>query len=172
MNRSQEIVLLIVQHIIRHCNTRGHKFCDTSLNELLSELRVFKLVTDSNTLTCPDQFWKICIKSVMRKSGHLVALIVTIITMSKSDTQYLCSRNGILTVCLVKITTTEQQHSIRMLCLKVEKLLHHRGEFTIFLCHYLCFFIRATKLLLFSEMAKKNNKNPPCESFETQGGIG
>ena len=73
---------------------------------------------------------------MMGKARHLVTLVVTVVTMGQGDTQYLSSRYGIFTIGLIEVTTTKQQHSIRMLCLQVEKLLHHWGEFPIFLCHY------------------------------------
>ena len=71
----------------------------------------------------------------MWKTGHLVALVVTIVTVGQGDTEYARSRDGILAIGLVKVTTTEQHHRIGVLSLQVEELLHHRGQFPVFLCH-------------------------------------
>ena len=71
----------------------------------------------------------------MGKSRHLVTFVVTIVTMSKSDAQYLRSRDGIFAISFIEIATPEQHHCVRVLCLQVEELLHHRGQFPVFFGH-------------------------------------
>ena len=72
MDSGKEVVLFVVEDIILHRHTRSHEFGDTSLHEFLGELRILQLVTDGNTLTCPDQLRKIGVKGMMGESCHLV----------------------------------------------------------------------------------------------------
>ena len=87
MHSSQEVVFLIVQHIIAQGYTRCHQFGNASFYEFLREFRVFELIADSHTLSCSDQFGQIGIEGMMGKARHLVALHTsTIVTMGKGDT--------------------------------------------------------------------------------------
>ena len=87
VNCCQEVVFLIVQHIITQGHTRCHKFCNTSFYKLFREFRVFELITDCDTLTSTDQFWQIGVKSMMGEARHLVAFHTsTIISMGEGDT--------------------------------------------------------------------------------------
>ena len=54
MHGCQEIVLLVVQHVIAQGYTRRHQFGNTSFNELLRQLGILQLVTDGHTLACSD----------------------------------------------------------------------------------------------------------------------
>ena len=56
MHGCEEVVLLVVEHIVAHGHTGSYEFGDASLHEFLGELRVFKLVAYSHTLTCPNEF--------------------------------------------------------------------------------------------------------------------
>ena len=42
------VVFFLLKKLLVECNTRGHKFRHASLDDILCEFRVFKLVTDSN----------------------------------------------------------------------------------------------------------------------------
>ena len=128
----QKVVLLVVQHRITHRHTWRHQFGDTTLHELLRQLGVFQLVTDGHTLAGPDELWQIGVQRMVRKSGHLVALVITIVAMGQRDAQNLRCSDSIVTICLVEVTTAKQQQGLRVLCLEVEKLLHHGCQF---LCH-------------------------------------
>ena len=141
MDSSQKVVLFIVQHIVGEGHTWCHQFRDASLHKFLGELGVFELVADGHTLTSPDEFWQIGIEGVMGEACHFVAFIVTVVPVCERDTKNLCCYHRILAVGLVEVTTTEQEHRIWVLRLQVEELFHHRGEFTVFLCHlYFSFF--------------------------------
>ena len=74
---------------------------------------------------------------MVRKSGHLVALHPgPVVALGQCDAQYAGSDDCILAVGLVEVATAEQQHSIRVLRLEVEELLHHRSQLlAVFLCH-------------------------------------
>ena len=141
MDSTKEIVLLVVQHIIAQRHAWRHQFRDTTFHELLCELRVFQLVTDGHALASTYQLRQIGIEGMMRKSSHLVTFVVTIVTMSQRDTQDTGRRHSILTIGLIKVATTKQQHRIRVLCLQVKKLLHHRGQLPVFLCHLSFLFL-------------------------------
>ena len=87
MHSCEEVVFLVVQHIITQGDTRRHQFRNASLDKLLCEFGVFELIADSHTLSCSDQFGQIGIEGMMGKARHLVALHTsTIVTMGKGDT--------------------------------------------------------------------------------------
>ena len=87
MHRSQEVVFLIVQHIIAQGYTRCHQFGNASFYEFLREFRVFELIADSHTFSSTDQFGQIGIESMMGKTRHLITLHTsTIVTMGEGDT--------------------------------------------------------------------------------------
>ena len=139
MNSSKEIVLLIVEHIITHRNTRSNKFGNSSLHHLVHLrktflslqlgtflLRVFQLVADSYSLTSTNEFWQECVESMMRKTSHLSSnRFTSIITSGKRNTKNSRSLYSIITIGFIEVTTTKQHQSIRMLCFKRKKLLHH-----------------------------------------------
>ena len=87
MHSCEEVVFLIVQHIITQGDTRCHQFGNASFDELFREFGVFELIADSHTLSCSDQFGQIGIEGMMGKARHLVALhTCTIVTMGEGDT--------------------------------------------------------------------------------------
>ena len=115
MDSCQEVILLVIQHIIAHGHTWGHKFRNTSLYKLLSEFWILQLIADSHSLSCTNQFWQIGINCMMRKASHLVALgPSTIITMRQGDTQDLCSSDGVFAIGFIKVATPEQHYCVRM----------------------------------------------------------
>ena len=69
---------------------------------------------------------------MMRESGHLVALVIAVVTVGQRNAQNLRCRDCIVAVCLVEVTATKQQQGLRVLRLEVKKLLHHGCQF---LCH-------------------------------------
>ena len=87
MHGGKEIILLVVEHIILHGDTRGHQFGNTTLDEFLGEFRILQLVADGNTLTGSDQFRQISIEGMMGKPRHLVTPHpCPVITTSQGDT--------------------------------------------------------------------------------------
>ena len=115
MDSCQEVILLVIQHIIAHGHTWGHKFRNTSLYKLLSEFWILQLIADSHSLSCTNQFWQIGIKCMMRKASHLITLgSSTIITMGQGDTQDLCSSDGVFAIGFIKVATPEQHYCVRM----------------------------------------------------------
>ena len=88
MHAGQEVVLLVIQHVIRHSHTWRHQLRDASLHQFLRQFWVLQLIADSHTLACSDQLWQIGIQRMMRKARHLVAQAAsTIISMCQRDTQ-------------------------------------------------------------------------------------
>ena len=55
MDSRQEIVLLVVQHIIAHGHTRCNQLGNATLNKLFSEFGVFQLVADGHTFASTNQ---------------------------------------------------------------------------------------------------------------------
>ena len=129
MHSAKKIVFFVVQHVVRQRHTRRHQFRDATLHEFLRQLGVFQLVADGHTLACTDEFRQIGIECMMGKARHLVALVVTVVTMGQRDAQNPRSGDSVLAISLVKVATTEKHHRIGMLRLQVEELFHHRGQF-------------------------------------------
>ena len=131
MHSCKEVVFLIVKHIVTHGNTWCHEFCYSSLHHLVHLtqsllafqlstflLWIFQLIADSHSLTSTNKFWQKSVESMMRKTSHLCGCrFSTIISFGKSDTKYSRSLYCIITISFIKITTTKQHQSIRMLCL-------------------------------------------------------
>ena len=104
------------------------------------------------TLASTNQLRQIGIQCVMGESGHLVALVIAVITVGQRDAQNLRCRDSIVAVCLVEVTAAKQQQGLRVLRLEVEKLLHHGCQF---LCHRAFSFCPA-KLQKTGETAKSS----------------
>ena len=135
MHSTEEVVFLVVQHRILHGHTGRHEFRNTAFYQLFSQLGVFQLVADGHTFACSDEFGQIGVQRMMRKASHLVALVVAIITVCQRNTQDARGNDGVFAVRLVEVATTKQQQGLRIFCLEVEELFHHRRQFAIFLCH-------------------------------------
>ena len=87
MHSCQEIVFLIVQHIIAQGDTRCHQFGNASFYKLFRKFGILKLIADSHTFTSSDEFGQIGIEGMMGKARHLVALHTsTIVTMGEGNT--------------------------------------------------------------------------------------
>ena len=133
---TEEIVFLVVQHVIAQRHTRRHQFCDASFDEFFCQFRIFQLIANRHALASSDELGQVGVEGVVRKSCHLVAFVIAVVTMGEGDTQYLCGNDGILAIRLVEVATTEQQQSLRVFCLEVEELFHHRSELlTVVSCH-------------------------------------
>ena len=79
----KEIVLLVVQDVVGHGDTRRHKFRDASFDKFLSKLRVLKLVADGHTLARPDEFRQIGVEGMIRKSGHRSIFLAVAVAPSR-----------------------------------------------------------------------------------------
>ena len=86
MYSRKEVVLLVVKHIIAKSHTWSNKLCNATFNKLFGEFGVLKLVAYSHTFTSTNKLWQIGVESMMWESCHLIAFVVTIVTMSKRDT--------------------------------------------------------------------------------------
>ena len=146
MYSSQEVVLLVVEHVVVHGHTGRHQFGDAALDELLCKLGVFQLVTDGNTLTGTNELRQVGVQRMMREAGHLVTLhTCAIVTSGQCDAKDACGDDSVFTIGLIEVATTKQQHGLRVFCLEVEKLLHHWGHLSAFLCHCCQFACKGTK---------------------------
>ena len=136
MHSAEKVILFVVKHVVRQCHARRHQFRDAALHELLRQLRVFQLVADGHALAGTDQLRQVRVEGVMREARHLVALVVTVVTVGQRDAEDTRCRDGVLALRLIEVTTPEEHHRVGVLRLQVEELLHHRGQFlALFLCH-------------------------------------
>ena len=109
------------------------QFGDAAFHQLFGELRIFQLVTNGYAFTRTYQFGRIRIKRMVRKSRHFDCFPFAIGTLRQSNAQYLGSYNGIGGISLIEVTTTKQHDGIRMFCLQIKELFHHRGKDNIFI---------------------------------------
>ena len=136
LDGTEEVVLLVIEHGILHSHTWRHQFRDASLHQLLRQLRIFQLVADGYAASCTDELRQIGVQRMMRKTSHLVALVIAVVAVGQRDAQYLRGNNSVVAIRLVEVATTEQQQRLRVFRLEVEELFHHRSELlTVFLCH-------------------------------------
>ena len=141
MDGTEEVVLLVVQHIVVHGHARRHQLCDAALHQLLRQLGVLQLVTDGHAPSGADELRQVSVQGMMWKAGHLVTLHTgPVVAVGQRDAQYLGSYDGIVTVGLVEVATSKQQQCLRILRLEVKELLHHRGQLPVFLCHLVVLF--------------------------------
>ena len=139
---SQEVVLLIVQHVVGEGHARRHQLGDAPLDELLGQLRVLQLVADGHALAGADELGQIGVEGVMWKSGHLVALHpCPVVAVGQRDAQYPGRRHGVLAVGLIEVAAAEEHQRVGVLRLQVEELFHHRGQLPVFLCHPILFYL-------------------------------
>ena len=152
MNGGKEIILFMIQDIVVDRDTRRNQLRHSAFHQLLSHLRVFQLVADSNTFTGTDQLGKISIEGMMRKSGHFNKLARPVGFFCLYDSQYLGTNHGVFAIHFVKVSYTEQKYSIRMFRLYIEILLHQWGFND--LCHgiyLLSFYLQPHKGTNFCE---------------------
>ena len=124
----QEVVFLVVKHVVGHGHSGCNQFGYASLNELLGELGVLQLVADGHSPARPYELWQIRVERMMRKSGHLRRVFrASVVAPGERYAQYLAGVYGVLKVCLIKVSATKQQQRVGVLCLQRHKLLHHRG---------------------------------------------
>ena len=137
----QEVVFLVVQHIVVDRDTGGHQFSNASLHQLLGQFGVFQLVADGYTLAGPDQLGQVGVQGMVRKSGHLDGLpSFAVVAFGQGNAQDVGGHYGVGRIGFVEIPATEKHDGIGMLGLQVEKLLHHGGEDNIWIHgHVSCF---------------------------------
>ena len=135
MHTRHPVVLFLRQRGIRITHTRSHQLCHAALNQFLRQLGILQLVADGYAKTRTNELGQIGVQRMKRETRHLQCLRSTacsIAAVGERDIQYLARLHGILRIRLVEITATKQQHRIRILCLDVTELFHHRCKF---FCH-------------------------------------
>ena len=133
------IMFLLLKELLVKGNARSDEFRDSSLYYLLCEFRVFQLVTHCHLVAGTHEPWKICLERMVWKTGHRNSPRSSAGTLCKHDSKHLARCQRIVTVSLVKISAPEQKHSLGMLRLHGEELLHHRGFGRFLFCHRLSF---------------------------------
>ncbi len=140
MNRTEEVVFLMIKYSVIDRYTRCNEFRNATLNQLLCCFRILQLIANSNPFARSHQFRQISIKSMMRKSCQFHKLRSAISPSGKCYSQYFRCNDCIIRKSLIKIAHTKQQYCIGMLFLNLDKLPHHRG-LCYFFCHKLLFII-------------------------------
>src|SRR5665647_442778 len=146
MHCSKEVILLIIQHIVGERNTWRDQLGYPPFDNLLCQFRVFELLADSHPLARPDEFRKVGVKSMERKSCQFYKACRSVSPARENDPKNLRGANGVFTESFIEITNPEEQYSIRMFRLDSHILLHQRC-FCIFryLRHQRCrVFIHST----------------------------
>ena len=134
----QEVVFLVVEHIVGHGHARRHQFGNAALDELPGQLGVLQLVADGHSPPCPYQLWQVGVERVVREAGHLrrrAVLLSAVAAPRQRNAEYAAGVDGVLQVSLVEVAAPEQQHCVRVLRLEREKLLHHRSKLIVFFGH-------------------------------------
>ena len=140
MNGGQEIVFLIIEHVVGHGHTRSDKFGDAALHQRLRQFGVFQLVANGDAPACPNQFGQVGVERMMGKTCHLGGTgRTTIVASGKGDAENFGGCHGIFAIGLIEVAAAKQHQRIGMLCLQREKLFHHRRQAVVFLCHIICF---------------------------------
>ena len=94
---------------------------------LLFLLWIFKLFTDSHTLTCPYELGEIGVKGMVRKTCQFYTVGFAVATSGQGYFQYLRRFDGINAHTLIEISYTEKENGIGMFLLHFPILLHQRG---------------------------------------------
>ena len=176
---SQEVVLLVVEHVVAHRHTRGNEFGNTALHHLVHLaqsllaldfqtflLRIFQLVAYGNSLSCPDEFRQVSIECMMRESRHLdAARSTTIVSSGQGDAENTGSLHRIFAVSFVEVATTEKQQSLGMLGFHLEELSHHRRKTFVIVCHYLNYLMFALYFVRLAKIRKKGGINKGFNLF-------
>ena len=85
-----------------------------------------------------------------RKARHLLCLIDSagaVAAVGECDVEYLARPHGIFAIGLVEVATTKQQHRVRVLCLDVAKLFHHRSNLFLLFCHFSNYELRIMNII-------------------------
>ena len=108
---SKEVILFRIEYVIVESHTRGDQFGNTSFHQFLGKFGIFKLVADSHTLSCTNQFRQVSVECMVRESCHrrtIIATTCSVAPLRKCNTQNLRCNHGIVAVGLVEVATAEQ----------------------------------------------------------------
>ena len=136
---TQEVILLYLKHHIIISHPGSNQFRDTTFHQALGRFGVFQLFTNSHTITCPNQSWKVLFHSMIWHTGQVGIFTSTGRLPSQGESQHTGSHTCILAKCLIKVTHTEQKYRIGKLLLQLGMLLHQRRAIVSLLCHVFIF---------------------------------
>ena len=134
MNRSQEIVLFLLQHTVAIGHARRHQFHHATFHQLLGQFGVFKLFAHCHLQSGTHQLRQIGVQSMMREASQFNGIGNGTRPFGEHNPQNLGGFHGILAIRFIKIAHAKQQHGIGVFRLEGEILLHQRG-FGRFFCH-------------------------------------
>ena len=151
MHRCQEVVFLVVEHVVVHGHARRHEFGYAPLHHLVHLgqpplafhllpllLRVFQLVAYGHAPARPDEFGQVGVECVVGKAGHFrFAAESAVVAFGERNAQDVGRNDGVMTVGLVEVAATKQQDGVGMLVLHREKLFHHGCQTLVILSHSL-----------------------------------
>ena len=86
----------MVEELVIEGDSRGDKLRYSSLDEFFRELRILKLVTDSDFVPCPDKFGEICVQSVVGEARHLDITLVPVGFPRLDDTENLADKHSVV----------------------------------------------------------------------------
>ena len=127
--------MLALEDIVRGDHARGDDLGDTTLDQLIGQLRILELIADSHPLARPHQLRQVSVERMMGEPRQLDMLRRSVGTLGERDAEDLGSLNGIVGKGLVEVAHTKEQDSIGMLLLELHVLPHHRGLGDLFLSH-------------------------------------
>ena len=130
MHGSQKVVFPAREHIVSQRHPRCHQFGDASFHQFLGQFRVFELVADGHSISCPDQPRQVVVERMVRKTGHFCrGICPLLVAFRQGDPQHLRGRDGISAIRFVEVAAAKQQNRIGVGRFHVMKLPHHRSEF-------------------------------------------
>ena len=124
----------MVQYIVVNRHTGSHQLGNAPLHQLLGQLGVFQLFTDSHPFAGPYQFGQIGVERMVREAGQLDILCGAVCPAGKCNTQNFRCNDGIVRKSFIEIAHSEKQYGIGVLGLHLDVLFHQRG-FNNFLGH-------------------------------------
>ncbi len=127
-DRSQIIVLILLENRIVVGNSRGDKLGNTAFDELFGEFRILQLVANRYFIARLHQFGKITLQSMMRHPCHFDKFALTAGAPRQHDTQHFTRSNGILTESLIEITHPVKEQRSGVLRLDLIKLPEQRSS--------------------------------------------
>ena len=128
-------MLLLFKKLFAEGDSRGDKFCHSSLDYLLGQFRILQLVAHGHLVPGTDKPWKIYVKRMVRKTGKRHRRSRTVRPFGEHYPEHLACNEGVIGKCLIKVPDPEKEHCLRMFCLDLEILFHQRGFRYLFLLH-------------------------------------
>ena len=142
MYGGEEIVFLIVEHIVINRDTGCDKLCDAAFDQFLCQFGVFELVADCDPLAGTYEFGEIGVEGVVREACHLDGFALAVAAPCECYPEDFGRGDGVRRIGLIEVAASEKQHCIGMFGLEVKILLHHWCHHDV-VCHIAFFQVLA-----------------------------